>query len=134
MASDYVVDASAALEALTDKTAVGAVLRTRITESICHAPHLIDAEVGDVLRRGVIRGVVTEKAARTNLGVLGDLIDYRYPHAGSIATRAWELRDTVRFYDALYVALAVTLGVPLLTADVKLSKAPGLPCVVELVA
>ncbi|MEJ2854518.1 MULTISPECIES: type II toxin-antitoxin system VapC family toxin [unclassified Saccharothrix] len=133
MASDYVVDAGAALEALTGETSAGMVLRTRITESICHAPHLIDAEVGDVLRRAVIHGVVTEKAARTNLSVLSGLIDHRYPHAGVVAARAWELRDTVRFYDALYVALATMLGVPLLTTDVKLSKAPGLPCSVELV-
>ena len=38
------------------------------------------------------------------------------------------------FYDALYVALAAALDVPLLTADARLARATGLPCQVELVA
>lgn len=37
------------------------------------------------------------------------------------------------FYDALYVALAVLLDLPLVTGDVRLSGAPGLPCPIELV-
>ncbi|GAA0235579.1 type II toxin-antitoxin system ribonuclease VapC1 [Saccharothrix mutabilis subsp. mutabilis] len=131
--TEYVVDASAAVDALRGQTAVGVVLRKRITESICHAPHLIDAEVGDVLRRAVRRKEVTEETARAELAVLEGLIDHRYPHAGAVSRHAWELRDTVRFYDALYVALATALEVPLLTTDVKLSKAPGLTCAVELV-
>ncbi|NUT96058.1 MAG: type II toxin-antitoxin system VapC family toxin [Saccharothrix sp.] len=134
MGNEYVVDASAALEALIGETSVGVVLSTRITESLCHAPHLLDAEVGDVLRRGVRRGVVTEEFARTGLEMLVGLIDHRYLHAGPLAERAWAMRDTVRFYDGLYVALASILDVPLLTTDVKLSKAPGLTCEVELVA
>ncbi|NUT94553.1 MAG: PIN domain-containing protein [Saccharothrix sp.] len=134
MANEYVVDASAAVEALTSRTVVGEVLRTRLTESTCHAPHLLDAEVGDVLRRGVLRGLLTAQTARTELAVLEDLIDHRYQHAGLLGRSAWGLRDTVRFYDALYVALATALDVPLLTTDVKLSKAPGLTCAVELVA
>ena len=48
-------------------------------------------------------------------------------------TAAWALRDNVTYYDALYVALAARLGYPLLTADARLARAPGLPCAVELV-
>ena len=62
------------------------------------------------------------------------LIDQRFPHTGSLAGAAWDLRDNVTFYDALYVALAAALDVPLLTADARLTRAPGLPCQVELVA
>ncbi|XVV01443.1 type II toxin-antitoxin system VapC family toxin [Actinosynnema sp. CA-248983] len=131
--TEYVVDASAAVDALRSQTAVGVVLRKRITESICHAPHLIDAEVGDVLRRAVRRKEISEETARAELAILEGLIDHRHPHAGPLAQRAWELRDTIRFYDALYVALATILDVPLLTTDVKLSKAPGLTCAFELV-
>ena len=32
------------------------------------------------------------------------------------------------FYDGLYVALAAALAVPLVTADARLSRAPGLGC------
>jgi len=61
------------------------------------------------------------------------MIDYRYPHTGRLAERAWELRHTLTFYDGLYVALAAVLDVPLLTGDVKLSKAPGLSCQLMLI-
>lgn len=61
------------------------------------------------------------------------LVDHRYPHTGPLGERAWQLRDRLSFYDALYVALAELLGVPLLTADARLSRAHGLRCQVELV-
>ena len=66
------------------------------------------------------------------LRALGLLVAERYPH-GPSATPAWALRDNVTYYDALYVALAARLGYPLLTADARLARAPGLPCAVELV-
>lgn len=37
------------------------------------------------------------------------------------------------FYDALYVALAARLRLPLITADVRLGNAPKLPCSVEII-
>jgi predicted nucleic acid-binding protein len=52
---------------------------------------------------------------------------------GALAATAWALRSNVTFYDGLYVALAVALAVPLLTADERLSRAPSLGCAVELV-
>jgi predicted nucleic acid-binding protein len=42
-------------------------------------------------------------------------------------------RTNLSFHDALYVALAVRLGVPLLTADARLSRAPSLACEIEMV-
>lgn len=131
--SEYVVDASAAVSALGRKDAVGIAVHKRIAEATCHAPHLLDAEVGHVLRRGERAGEISGETARTALRALPEMIDYRYPHAGQLAERAWELRSTITFYDGLYVALATVLDVPLLTGDVRLSKAPGLTCHVTLI-
>lgn len=47
--------------------------------------------------------------------------------------KTWTWRENLSFYDALYVALAVQLGVPLVTGDARLSRAPGVACAVELV-
>ena len=132
--TDYVVDASAAVDALGVKDAVGLALRSRIIRATCHAPHLIDAEVGQTLRRGVGRGELDEEEAQTALRALANLIDHRYPHPGAMSSLAWELRHVVSFYDGLYVALATMLDLPLLTSDARLAKAPGLPCRCELIS
>jgi predicted nucleic acid-binding protein len=131
--SEFVVDASAAISALGREDAVGIATYHRIVESTCHAPHLLDAEVGHVLRRSERAGEITDIHARTALAALPRIVEYRYPHTDRLATLAWELRHTVTFYDGLYVALATVLNVPLLTADLKLNKAPGLSCAVEVV-
>jgi predicted nucleic acid-binding protein len=54
-----------------------------------------------------------------------------YP-TGPLLRRVWELRDNVTPYDACYVALAEALDCPLLTADVRLSNAPGARCSIEV--
>lgn len=89
--------------------------------------------MGHVLRRGERAGEISDETARTALRALPEMIDYRYPHTGRLAQRAWDLRHTITFYDGLYVALAAVLDVPLLTADVELSEAPGLSCRVMLI-
>lgn len=132
--SDYVVDAAALVEALVGMDAVGIAARKRIADASCHAPHLVDAEVGSVLRRRERARTITDGTARTALAALPGMIENRYSHTGRLANLAWEMRHTITFYDALYVALATMLDMPLLTADVKLSKAPGLSCAVEVLA
>ena len=47
--------------------------------------------------------------------------------------RIWELRDNVSAYDAAYVALAEIIECPLVTADARLSRAPGIRCAVTVV-
>ncbi|WP_330230019.1 type II toxin-antitoxin system VapC family toxin [Nocardia sp. NBC_00508] len=134
MSDELVLDASAAAEALLRKDAVGTIVAERIASSVCHSPHLIDAEVGNVLRRHERQGLINEESAITGLRLLKSMVDERYAHHGWLAIEAWGLRHTVTFYDALYVALAARLDIPLLTADEKLTKAPGLPCQVELIS
>ncbi len=52
----------------------------------------------------------------------------------SLAASRWRLRGAVSFYDALYVALAAALALPLVTADARLARSAKLPCQVEVVA
>lgn len=131
--NDYVIDASALVLALSGKTAAAKTLRARLPGIRRHAPHLIDAEVGNVLRRHEQAALISRREAYTALRAARVLIDHRYPHAGPLAARAWQLRHNLTFYDGLYVALADHLDIPLLTADARLSRSPGLPCRAEVV-
>ncbi|PXY32931.1 hypothetical protein BAY59_07345 [Prauserella coralliicola] len=133
VADELVVDASAMVKALTGADATAQALAERLSVAELHAPHLLDAEVGDVVRRRALQGALGEEVASAALWSLDALLDARYPHAGPLARGAWELRDRIRFYDALYVALAARLELPLLTADARLARAHGLPCAVEVV-
>jgi len=128
-----VLDASALIYAVRSRAPTAAVLRRRLVEETSHAPHLIDAEVGNVLRRHVLDSEVPPSTAEVLLGDAATLVDTRYETSAALRGAAWTLRDNVTFYDALYVVLAQALRLPLLTADAKLARAPKLPCAVELV-
>ncbi|HEX5596982.1 MAG TPA: type II toxin-antitoxin system VapC family toxin [Micromonosporaceae bacterium] len=75
---------------------------------------------------------MTEHRAVLAMSDLIDLPIERVPHTG-LLRRVWELHHSVSPYDGAYVALAELLSVLLVTADVRLSKAPGTRCQVELV-
>ena len=94
------------------------------------APHLVDAEVGHALRRTVLAGELSPRAARAALDDLADLPIRRAGHRG-ILGRAWELRPHLTFYDGLYAALAERLELPLLTLDARLAGASGIRAQVE---
>jgi predicted nucleic acid-binding protein len=130
---DLVVDASVAVRAVAGTSAGDQALRVRLVNSVCHAPHLIDAEVGNVLRKQVSTGAIEADTAEAGLRALEPLIAARYAHTAFVKP-AWSLRHNFSYYDALYVALAARLRAPLLTADKRLANAPGLPCEVELIS
>lgn len=97
------------------------------------APHLVDVEVGQVLRRLVRTRAIdlaTAEEAIRHLLALGLL---RYAHA-PLLPRAFELRNSVTMYDGLYLALAEALGAPLLTRDAALSKSVGSRARVDVLA
>ena len=131
--NELVTDASALVYALTLETAAAAELRARLEKTDCHAPHLVDAEFGQALRRHERLGQIDPDRALSALRTGRLLVQNRYPHDGLFGELAWSLRKNLSFYDALYVALAAALQVPLLTADVRLAGTPGLPCEVDLI-
>ena len=118
-----VLDASAAIDWLL-QTATGQRIERRIYslgESL-HAPHLLDLEVAQVLRRLVREAAVSAQRADQALQDLFDLRVTRYPHFVFLP-RIWQLRDNVSAYDAAYVALTEKLGATLLTRDACLASA-----------
>jgi len=128
-----VLDASAAVELLLN-TGPGKRLATRLRapEVSLHAPHLIDLEVAQTLRRYVQQATLAEERGRLALEHLTLLDLSRYAHEPFL-TRIWALRENLTAYDAAYVALAEVLSAPLLTGDRRLAGAPGLGAKVELV-
>ncbi|MBD0321899.1 MAG: type II toxin-antitoxin system VapC family toxin [Aldersonia sp.] len=131
--NDRVIDASALLLAVAASGDDADALRNQLSSWRLSALHLINAEVGNVLRRHERAGLLSPEAALATLRATHALVRHRYPHTGPLAESAWTLRANLSFYDALYVALAGQLGVPLVTADARLANAPDLPCAVELV-
>jgi predicted nucleic acid-binding protein len=127
-----VLDASAAVEWLLQTTA-GQRIENRIysKSETLHSPQLLDLETVQVLRRLVLKKVVTESRADEAIRDLVDLRMHRYPHLPLLG-RIWELRHTLSSYDAAYIVLAETLGAPLITRDGKLASASGHRAVVEL--
>ena len=123
-----VVDASAAVSGLVR----AGPARTRLATEALHAPHLLDTEVADAIRKLVLRRAVTGDEADQVLSGWRRLGLHRYPTIGMI-DRIWELRHNVSAYDAAYVALAETLGCHLVTADQRLAGAEGPRCIIEVV-
>ena len=131
--TDLVVDASVFVYATTATGPAADALLERLGAATCHAPHLLDSEVGQVLRRRELAGKITSEVALTSLKSARHLISFRYPAAGPLGDAAWDLRGAITYYDAQYVALAAALKAPLVTMDARLSRAPGLTCEIELV-
>jgi predicted nucleic acid-binding protein len=126
-----VTDASALLMAVAETTPQARALRQRLRAEGLAAPHLVDLEVINALRRLVHRGQLSLTGAERAIRRLERVRIDRHTHRPLLA-RVWALRENVTPYDASYVALAEALGVPLLTTDARLANAPGIRCEVEL--
>jgi len=128
-----VVDASALLEVLLRTSAAKAVEdRLFGLRETLHAPHLVDLEVAQVIRRYAAANQIDGERGRAALVNLADFPIQRYPHS-ILLRRIWDLRSNLTAYDAAYVALAEALGAPLLTRDRRLASAAGHRAHIELV-
>jgi predicted nucleic acid-binding protein len=120
-----VVDTSAVLAALADRTPDASLVSRLADDGDLHAPHLIDIEILHALR-GLVRGgkLSADRAddVRTDVAALAIT---RYGHE-PLADRVWALRDNLTAYDAVFVALSEALEIPLITCDARLAAAPGI--------
>lgn len=122
------MDASAVVRALLDD---GDARRLLAHESVV-VPHLIDSELAHALRGQVLRGSVPEADARRALDRWMRLGLGRVGGVGLLG-RVWALKENLSGYDATYVALAEALDCTLVTADRRLSAAPGPSCPITVV-
>jgi predicted nucleic acid-binding protein len=122
-----VVDASVVVAALADSGTDGRWAESLLTSDSLAAPHLLPAEVANILRRAALTGDITVDAASLGHADLLDLRVEYFPYQ-PCAARVWELRQNVTCYDGWYVAVAELLDVPLATLDGRLAKSPGPRC------
>lgn len=127
-----VLDASVVVEMLLG-TEAGQRIAPRVltTEESRHAPHLLDAEVAQAVRRYWLSGEIDEQRGREMLEDLAALPVDRHAHT-VLLPRIWELRNTVSAYDAVYLALSEVLQATLLTRDSGLAAAARRLSSVEL--
>ena len=128
-----VVDASVIVAGLADDGPDGDRARDRLRGEDLVAPHLIDLEVVSAWRRSAAKGDLDERRFQLALHDLVDIPLHRIPHWPLLA-RCWQLRESLSTYDAVYVAVAESLGLTLLTADVRLGRSPGTTCQIEVLA
>ena len=128
-----VVDASALAEFLL-QTPLGVRVEERFFRDgdEFHAPHLIDVEVAQALRRLARMGEVSEKRAAEAIADLADFDLRRHAHV-ALLTRMWMLRNNLSSYDAAYMALAEAIASPLVTCDGPLGATAGHTVEVEVI-
>ena len=127
-----ILDASVVLEILL-RTSRSQTFEERLLNEQAElaAPHLLDVEVTQVLRRYALAGDLDETRGEEAIQDLIELPIQRYPH-DLLLPRVWDLRQNFTAYDAIYVALAEALEGPLFTVDARLAKSAGRYIDVEL--
>ena len=126
-----VVDASCLYEVVADTERADDV-RARLLQDADHAaPSVIDVEVLSVIRRDQLLGRLDLTAAAQAVEDLRTWPGERFGHQ-PLLERVWELRGSLRTWDAFYVALAEVMQATLVTSDSRLARAPGLRCAIDV--
>jgi predicted nucleic acid-binding protein len=118
-----VIDSSAAVEILL-RTPSGTALEAAVPRGAVEwAAEIYFSEVAGVLRRAEINDLITAERAAVAVDLLLAAPVNRV-QVKPLLSEAWTMRQhTVP--DAIYVALARHLRAPLVTADLRLARAPG---------
>ncbi len=130
MNGSVVVDTSIVVDILTNVPNIAAEVEKRGTT--LHAPYALDAEFMNVLRNYWLHRRITLQQGKHLIREFEKMIDVHHSHEG-LLERAWALRDNVTAYDALFVALAENLDLPLLTRDRRLARSSGHTARIEFI-
>jgi predicted nucleic acid-binding protein len=124
-----VVDASVFIDVLTEPATSENMIAILADAKEFAAPHIVDLEVMNGLRKHVFAKRMTVVQAKAALAVFYDLNLLRHS-TWELSDAIWQMYANVTPYDAAYVQLALTLNIPFLTRDGKLvsavSKLPSL--------
>lgn len=124
-----VVDAATVVDLICDLPAADPFRRHLATAHAVAAPAHLDAEVLSALGRLKRAGQLTRETERVH--ALGTLGAKRWP-LQPLLLAAWALTDRIAARDALYVALAMSLGGTLVTTDGRLRRgASGIVTIAE---
>lgn len=127
-----VVDASVVVDLLLGPSQRRSAAVSRLaSERSVAAPVLLDAEVLSAIRKAVLKGVISPEAAEAAVENLLAMPVRRIP-LEPLLKRAFEMRDNLTAYDALYVAAAEAVGGPLVTRDGAFLACPGRKIGVEI--
>lgn len=125
----FVVDASVAIKWFLPENHSEAALRLLTQPHTLHAPDLIFSEFGNVLWKRVRRNEILKKEADAILEGLRTL-NLQVQPSQALIPLALEIAcgENRTVYDSLYLAAAIALQSPLITADARffraLSKGP----------
>ncbi|WP_275579505.1 type II toxin-antitoxin system VapC family toxin [Mycobacterium riyadhense] len=121
-AEPVVVDASVMVDLVARTGDRFAPVRARLAGTVMHAPAHFDAEVLSALGRMQRAGVLTVAQVDVALDELRQAPVTRHG-LPSLLAGAWARRETLGLADALYVELAATASLVLLTTDHRLGRA-----------
>ena len=126
-----VVDAGCLFEVVAGTSRAEGIRQILAADDDHAAPHVIDVEVLNVVRRFEAGGQLDATSANQAVQDLQSWPGERFGHT-SLIQRAWELRHNVRGWDAFYVALAEALDATLLTLDLRLARSTGPRCRIQV--
>jgi len=117
----YVVDASAAAQWIFDEPHSEAAKRLLNRKNSLHVPDFFLLEIDNILWKRVQRREITLKEADTTRAAFHEFPLRINPFVNSLdLAYAVAQHSKQSLYDSLYVALAIQLEAPLVTADRKL--------------
>lgn len=127
-----VVDASCLFEVVADTPRAREIAARLASDPDQLAPQVIDVEVFGIIRSNYLAGRLDETAATQAVADLRDWPGERFGHQW-LLDRTWQLRHSVRGWDAFYVALAELFDATVLTLDRRLARAHGPACRIEVI-